>query len=284
MQKERPSRTARKVALNVVTLGSKGGMEEVLPPGIVDATAELLVESGAVGRGAVRFSRSRMAVGIYLAFDWMMPGQFEAFAHRKAFCEWQVRKGIATGASQVLVLGAGYDTLGWRLAPEFVDVDFFEIDHPATARLKAKGIEGMGQRANLHLLAEDLGQRQLVDILQANATWDLKARTVIVAEGLLMYLTPEAVRTLFQQCAAVTGAGSRIAFSYVGTRTNGRPDAGPWTWLVLRILNVTGEPWLWSMQPDELGPFLKANNWLIAPEQVNSPDRRGVEFFGVAKK
>ena len=25
--------------------------------------------------------------------------------------------GIAAGAAQILVLGAGYDTLGWRLAP-----------------------------------------------------------------------------------------------------------------------------------------------------------------------
>jgi methyltransferase (TIGR00027 family) len=184
-------------------------MEEVLPPDIVDATAKLLVESGAVGQRAVRFSRSRMAVGIYLAFDWMMPGQFEAFAHRKAFCERQVRKGIEAGASQVLVLGAGYDTLGWRLAPEFASVNFFEIDHPATARLKAKGIEAMGQPTNLHLIAEDLGERQLVDVLRADATWNSIAPTVIVAEGLLMYLPPEAVGALVEQCAAVTGGAVR---------------------------------------------------------------------------
>jgi len=39
---------------------------------------------------------------LYDAFDWMMPGQFEAFAERKAFCERQVRQGIAAGAPQVL--------------------------------------------------------------------------------------------------------------------------------------------------------------------------------------
>ncbi len=69
---------------------------------------------------------------------------------------------------QVLVLGAGYDTMGWRLAPEFAGVDFFEIDHPATARLKAKGIGAMGPRDNLHLIAEDLGERRLVDVLGAD--------------------------------------------------------------------------------------------------------------------
>jgi len=90
MRRDVPSRTAQKVALNIVTLGSKKGMDKIIPPGIVDATAKLLVESGAVGSKAVRFSRSRIAVGICLAFDWMMPGQFEAFGYRKAFCERQV--------------------------------------------------------------------------------------------------------------------------------------------------------------------------------------------------
>ena len=284
MRTQGPSKTARKVALNIVTPGAKRGMEEVLPPGIVDATARLLVESGAVSRRAVRFSRSRMAVGIYQAFDWMMPGQFAAFARRKAFCERQVREGIEAGACQVLVLGAGYDTLGWRLAPEFSGVSFFEIDHPATARLKARGIEAMGQPPNLHLRAEDLGERQLVDVLDADATWNSTAPTVIVAEGLLMYLPPEAARTLFEQCAAGTGPGSRIAFTYVGTLPDGRPDAGPWTWLVLWILKVSGEPWLWSIRPQELGLFLKNRNWMIAPDERGSSDRSGVEFSGVAVK
>ena len=282
MRTERPSYTARKVALNVVTLGAKRGMEKILPPGIVDATAKLLIESGAVGRRGVRFSRTRMAVGIYVAFDWMMPGQYEAFAHRKAFCERQVRKGVEAGASQVLVLGAGYDTLGWRLAPEFSGVDFFEIDHRATARLKERGVHAMAWWANRHLIEEDLGERQLVDVLHADATWDSSAPTVIVAEGLLMYLPPEAVGTLFEQCAAVTGPGSRVAFTYIGTRANGRPDAGPWTWLVLWILKVSGEPWLWATPAEELRSFLNEHGWEIADDRTKLSDRYGVEFHGIA--
>jgi methyltransferase (TIGR00027 family) len=284
MRTEKPSKTARKVALNIVTLGARRGMKEVLPPGIVDATAKLLVESGAVGQRAVRFSRSRMAVSIYLAFDWMMPGQFEAFAHRKAFFERQVRNGIEAGAHQALVLGAGYDTLGWRLAPEFPRVNFFEIDHPATARLKAKGIEAMGKPTNLYLIAEDLDARQLLDVLHADTTWNSIAPTVIVAEGLLMYLPPEAVGALFEQCAAATGAGSRIAFTYVGTRPNGTPDAGPWTWLVLWLLRVGGEPWLWSISAEDLCPFLNEHDWTIADDRKESPGKCGIEFHGIAVK
>ena len=111
MRKDKSSKTARKVALNIVTLGAKPGMNNVLPPGIVETTAEILVASGAVGANTIRLARSQRMVSVYEAFDWMLPGQFEAFGHRKAFCERQVRDGVGDGATQILVLGAGYDTM-----------------------------------------------------------------------------------------------------------------------------------------------------------------------------
>ncbi len=284
MRKDKPSKTAYKVALGVVTLGAKPGMDKFLPPGIVLATATLLVASGAAAPRIVRWSRSPRMVSFYEAFDWMLPGQFEAFAHRKAFCERQVREGIAAGATQVLALGAGYDMMGWRLAPEFSGVNFFEIDHPATARLKAKGIEEMGQRENLCLIAEDLGKRKLVDVLMANESWVQGARTVIVAEGLVMYLTSEAVRALFCQCAEITGAGSRFAFTYIPTGADCRPDVGRWTGLMLWLQKAIGEPWLWSIRPEELGLFLEESGWKNAPELAGTTGKHGVEFYAVATR
>jgi methyltransferase (TIGR00027 family) len=284
MNKAKPSRTARKVALNILTLGEKPSLDKVLPPGVVDTTATLLAASGAVGKQTIRWARSRKMLSIYKAFEWMLPGQFEAFAYRKAFCERQVRDGISSGARQILVLGAGYDTLGWRLAPEFTSVRFFEIDHPATARLKAGGIEAMGKQDNLHLIAEDLGKRKLVDVLNASALWDRSERTVFIAEGLVMYLSPEAVRDLFCQCAEIAGTGSRIAFSYIPTGADGRPDAGPWTGLMLWLLKAGGEPWLWSIQPEKLGAFLEKTGWTNTPELTGSTRKHGVEFYALATK
>ena len=43
MRKEKPSRTAYKVALNILTLGAKPEMDEVLPAGIVDSTDVCIV-------------------------------------------------------------------------------------------------------------------------------------------------------------------------------------------------------------------------------------------------
>lgn len=284
MRKNKPSRTAYKVAVNIIALGAKPGMEKVLPTGIVAATEKLIVASGAASKTLVRVARSRWSVAVYEWFDWMMPGQFEAFAHRKAFCEHQVREGIGSGATQVLVLGAGYDTLGWRLAPEFAGVNFFEIDHPATADPKAKGIAVMGQRENLHLIAEDLGSRQLLDILKSHEEWDKSAQTVIVAEGLLMYLPPEAVHNLFRQTDAITGTGSQIAFTYISTDEDGRPDAGRWTGLILWLMKSSGEPWFWSIRPNELGDFLEKTGWTDASTLTGTIGKHGVEFYSVATK
>ena len=284
MRKDKPSRTALKVAFSIVTLGSKPGMEAILPSGIVDATRKLLVASGAAGEITVKWAQSQTSVAIYEAFDWMLPGQFEAFAHRKAFCERQVREGIDEGATQILVLGAGYDTLGWRLAPEFSGVNFFEIDHPATAHLKARGIDSMGRRKNLRLIAEDLGKQTLSDVLKTEKSMDLRAQTVIIAEGLVMYLSPETVRDLFCQSAAFVSGGSRIAFSYIPAGTDGRPDAGRWTGLMLYLQKVAGEPWEWSIRPEELGQFLEETGWTIAHEEEGGANKYGVEFYAVAPK
>jgi len=284
VRKGKPSKTAYKVALSVVTLGAKLGMDGLLPAGTVQATEKLLVASGATKARTIRWSRSQRMVSVYEALDWILPGQFEAFAHRKAFCERQVRDGIGAGATQILVLGAGYDTLGWRLASEFNNVNFFEIDHPATASLKAKGIDAMGQRDNLCLIAEDLGKRKLEDVLRTNETWEKSARTVIVAEGLVMYLSLKAVRDLFCQCALIAGVGSRIAFTYIPTGEDGRPDAGRWTGLMLWLQKVAGEPWTWSIHPKELGLFLEETGWTNAPALMERTSKHGVEFYAVAIK
>lgn len=284
MRKDKPSKTAYKVAMNVVTLGAKPGMDRFLPPGIVQATERLLVASGAVGARMVRWASSQRMVSLCEAFDWMLPGQFEAFAHRKAFCERQVRDGIGGGATQILVLGAGYDTMGWRLAPEFPYVNFFEIDHPATARLKNMGIETMGERENLCLIAADLVERKLTDVLKTTESWNHRARTVIVAEGLVMYLPPEDVRDLFCQCAAIAGFGSRIAFSYIPAGADGRPDVGRWTGLILWVQKAAGEPFVWSMRPEELGSFLEESGWPNTLTLAETTCKHGVEFYAVATK
>jgi methyltransferase (TIGR00027 family) len=284
MNKNKPSRTAYKVALAIVALGAKPASQNILPPGILQATEGMLIASGIVSSRIVRWHRSSLIASIYEAFDWMLPGEFEAIADRKVFCERQVRYSIGEGATQTLVLGAGYDTLGWRLAPEFPKVNFFEIDHPTTSRFKARGVESLGPRKNLFIIEEDLGKKSLKATLMSNQSWDINAQTVIVAEGLLMYLTTNAVEELFRQCAEITGTGSRFAFSYIPSGSDGKLDVGRWTGVALWLQKAMGEPWIWSIRPDELEIFLKNIGWTNRNTGEETNNRHGVEFLVAAQK
>ena len=99
-----------------------------------------------------------------------------------------------------------------------------------------------------------------------------------------MYLPPAAVRELFRQCAEITGVGSRIAFSYFSAGADGRPDVGRFTGLMLWLQKIVGEPWLWSIRPDELSLFLKELGWTTSSDLAGMSVKHGVEFYGVATK
>ena len=47
-------------------------------------------------------------------------------------------KSIDEGAKQVVILGAGFDTLAWRLSEKFESIRFIEVDHPATSKEKKR--------------------------------------------------------------------------------------------------------------------------------------------------
>jgi hypothetical protein len=76
--------------------------------------------------------------------------------------------------------------------------------------------------------------------------------------------------------------GRGLPFSYISTGRDGRPYAGPWTKLVLRLLKNSGEPWLWSIHPEALGQFLELFDWINAPELVGESAKHGVELYAVA--
>jgi Leucine carboxyl methyltransferase len=67
---------------------------------------------------------------------------------RKCYIENQVRR-LLPSVKQVLVLGAGYDTLAHRLAREFPNLIFCEVDHPATSKVKLRALQRLLRTENL---------------------------------------------------------------------------------------------------------------------------------------
>jgi methyltransferase (TIGR00027 family) len=217
---------------------------------------------------------------------------------RKRFMDDETRRAIREGARQVLVVGAGFDTLSVRLAAQFPEVNFVEVDQPDTHEVKRRGIDALGDlRPNLKLLGVDLGSTRLEEALSSVDAWQRRAKSVVIAEGVLMYLTESAVTTFLTAVHSMTGAGSRLLFTYMRTDDKGRIYGGKLAFLTRLSLKMIGEPWRWGVREGGLEDFLSERGFhLVDPERCDLKSRYlepaglaerplgDVEFVAIAEK
>ena len=90
-----------------------------------------------------------------------------------------------------------------------------EIDHPATLAVKRSVVE-MKLASGRPILAEaDLSRDDGNAKPPAGRGDRPRARTVFIAEGLLMYLPEPRVRSLLGELATATNRASRVVFSFM---------------------------------------------------------------------
>ncbi len=122
------------------------------------------------------------------------------------------------GIRQAVILAAGLDARAYRL-PWPKGTVIYEVDLPEVIEFKTATLSKLG--------AEPTAQRRTVAVdlrddwsaaLQA-AGFDPQAGSAWTAEGLVVYLPPEAQDGLFDNITALSTAGSRLASEFV-------PDTG----------------------------------------------------------
>ena len=192
-----------------------------------------------------------------------VPGISLHYVLRKRAIEDLVRSAIAGGFRQLVVLGAGLDTLAIRLPR---DIRAIEIDHPATQKLKR--IAGGGGAA-LEFLAVDFTAESLSDALLRSNTFDPKAPTVFVAEAVLLYLTDAEVRSVLQQIRARTNR-ARLIFSFWAPRAKGAINFQNATWLADLYLRIKREPGQWAIAPDDIQRFVEACGYSLREIQLDA--------------
>ena len=238
MRADRPSSTAALIAAATVFLSRDRALARFVPAGAAEICARCLTAPQLLStRRGLRW----LALAAERA---TIPGLLLHFMLRKRWIEQAVRGAIARGARRVVVIGAGYDTLAARLAPEFPGVRFIEVDHPATQAVKRAAVAG---RANLQFVAADLARTPLRDALPSP-----RERSVFIAEGLLMYLTAGEIDALF------AALGDEIVFTVMEPAPGGRIAFHNATWLERALLALWKEPFKWALAREALGDFLAA--------------------------
>jgi methyltransferase (TIGR00027 family) len=125
----------------------------------------------------------------------------------------------ADGVRQVVILASGLDSRAYRL-PWPAGTVVYEIDQPAVIEFKT------GVLADLN--AQPTAQRRTVGIdlrddwptALGNAGFDAGTPTAWLAEGLLIYLPPDAQDRLFDTITGLSAPGSALATEYVPGMTD----------------------------------------------------------------
>jgi len=140
------------------------------------------------------------------------PDRLTRFAARKRWMADAAGAAIAAGVRQVVVLGAGFDTLGLELLAAEADLLVVEVDRPSmleakTLALGTARIPGPWPRS----AAVDLADAGALAPALAATGWRVSDPTLFVAEGVLEYLEPEAALALLTAIGELAARESRLA-------------------------------------------------------------------------
>jgi methyltransferase (TIGR00027 family) len=260
MREGRPSETALLIARSTVMLSRDPRLSSLVPPGAAEACEKFLEESDSVWRARLR--RFLLGSGLvrsaaFFLERFVIPGISLHYAARKRYLEDATRRALAEGLEQVVVLGAGLDTLALRLHRELPGTLFVECDHPATQGVKRRALARWGELdGNLKLVTLDLARAKPPEVLAALPEYRPGADTFLLAEGLTMYLQAEEMDAIFAFLREHAGPRSRFAFTFMEPRADGRvsfPAASP---LVGLWLSLVGEPFTWGVRRQDLPRYL----------------------------
>jgi methyltransferase (TIGR00027 family) len=174
---------------------------------------------------------------------------------RTKFIDEKLERAILDGATQFVILGAGFDTRAYRFGELLKAVKVFEVDSAATQRRKRQRVDAVlgGAPPNLTYVTIDFNRDKLGDALR-QAGFDPNQRAFFTWEGVSMYVAEEGVRETLRTVATEFAPGSSLVMDYT-TKASLEflakfPELGSG-----RFLAAWGEPWVFGVPDGEEKEF-----------------------------
>ncbi|HUH97299.1 MAG TPA: class I SAM-dependent methyltransferase [Anaerolineales bacterium] len=216
----------------------------------------LMMQSGAMRKLTVQ-QTDAVAKGIY-----------GAQVCRTRYIDEVVQSAISQGISQLVIMGAGYDTRPYRL-PELTSVRVFEIDLPAVQADKKKKLQKyLGHLPDrVTFIPMDFDTQGLETVLSGTA-FEAAKPAIFLWEGVTQYISEEAVRRTLGFVGKLA-PGSSLVFTYVLKsiieRRSDIPDAD-------HMMDVVAKqsPWIFGMEPSGVSDFLKQYDLTLAADVGNA--------------
>lgn len=215
--------------------------------------------------------------------EWRYPGALSSGIARTRRIDELVLSAVAAGATQLALVGAGFDMRSRRL-PGLSGVSTFEVDRREVLDQKRQRLgEWDLPSPTRQLVAADLGRERLSQALLSSG-FDAERPSCFVWEGVTNYLTERGVDTTLREIALLCRPGCRLIFTYVESAA--LDPGGRFT----QLLAQSGESWTFGLEPAQLQAYLGERGFSLlsdeaAPQyRARYPQRfprtrRGYEFY-----
>lgn len=209
--------------------------------------------------------------------DWenRFPGICSAIAVRTRFIDDCLETAFAEGLQQLVILGAGYDTRAFRFDRLKKSVAVFELDHPATQKIKRERCRAIraafAERivfVPIRLGEEDLG-RILFDHGYRSAR-----KSFFIWEGMSYYLPAAVVDDTLTFISRYAAKGSSVAFDYVSPAVAGGTSRLPEATALGTALKQLGEPLVFGIEPGNIDAFLGDRGFALVQDLTAADCRR----------
>jgi methyltransferase (TIGR00027 family) len=196
---------------------------------------------------------------------------------RSMFAEEGLRKAMAEGVKQYVILGAGLDTFALRHADADDGLHVYEVDHPSTQEWKKALLHetGIATPQSLTFVPVDFETKSLPEGLR-EAGIRMDQPVYFSWLGVTMYLTREAIFETLRFVASLP-KGSAITFDYSVERSLLDPIARMISEFLGNRIAEYGEPWISFFDP----AVLEADVRKLGFSQIDNygPDDLNPRYF-----
>jgi methyltransferase (TIGR00027 family) len=201
----------------------------------------------------------------------------EQMAVRTRFFDDFFTAAAESGLRQAVILASGLDTRAYRL-PWPAGTTVYELDQPEVIEFKSRTLAELGakptaQRRTVAIDLRDDWPKALLD-----NGFDPNRPTAWIAEGLLVYLPPEAQDRLLDAITGLSAPGSRVATEHMDMASIPADWAERLTERSRRIGSTINLAELFYMgERNGAGDYLKAQGW--STDVINTEDAFAANGF-----
>jgi methyltransferase (TIGR00027 family) len=137
---------------------------------------------------------------------------------RTRFIDDALERAVKNGVTQVVLLGAGFDTRAYRFGELLKHSRIIEVDAAPTQAYKKHRVQEVLRDlpTNLTYCVMDFAKDDLMDGLR-RAGFKQDEKTFYIWEGVCMYLPESSVRTMLQTIASQSAPGSTLVLDYANS-------------------------------------------------------------------